>query len=91
LGETFDTTLYAGLRLWQGAELWITPEIDQGFGFADTHGAAGFPTGDELCCRSRSNKTSAVKRGRRGDQRERDKMKERRSIFLRSIFIGPYC
>jgi high affinity Mn2+ porin len=44
--ETFDTTLYAGLRLWQGAELWITPEIDQGFGFADTHGVAGFPTGE---------------------------------------------
>ena len=67
--RTFDTTLYAGIRLWQGAELWITPEIDQGFGFADTHGVAGFPTGDELCCRSRSNKTSAVKRGRRGDAR----------------------
>jgi high affinity Mn2+ porin len=44
--ETFDTTLYAGIRLWQGAELWITPEIDQGFGFADTHGVAGFPTGE---------------------------------------------
>jgi high affinity Mn2+ porin len=43
--ETFDTTLYAGIRLWQGAELWISPEIDQGFGFADTHGAAGFPSG----------------------------------------------
>ena len=44
--ETFDTTLYAGIRLWQGAELWITPEIDQGFGFADTHGVAGFPSGE---------------------------------------------
>ena len=44
--ETFDTTLFAGIRLWQGAELWITPEIDQGFGFADTHGAAGFPSGE---------------------------------------------
>jgi high affinity Mn2+ porin len=44
--ETFDATLYAGIRLWQGAELWITPEIDQGFGFADTHGVAGFPTGE---------------------------------------------
>jgi high affinity Mn2+ porin len=44
--ETFDTTLYAGIRLWQGAELWISPEIDQGFGFADTHGAAGFPSGE---------------------------------------------
>jgi high affinity Mn2+ porin len=44
--ETFDATLYAGLRLWQGAELWISPEIDQGFGFADTHGVAGFPSGE---------------------------------------------
>ena len=44
--ETFDATLYAGLRLWQGAELWIAPEIDQGFGFANTHGVAGFPTGE---------------------------------------------
>jgi high affinity Mn2+ porin len=44
--ETFDATLYAGIRLWQGAELWIAPEIDQGFGFADTHGVAGFPSGE---------------------------------------------
>ena len=44
--ETFDATLFAGIRLWQGAELWINPEIDQGFGFADTHGAAGFPSGE---------------------------------------------
>jgi len=44
--ETFDATLYAGLRLWQGAEVWIAPEIDQGFGFANTHGVAGFPTGE---------------------------------------------
>ena len=44
--ETFDLTLYAGLRLWQGAELWFNPEIDQGFGFADSHGAAGFPSAE---------------------------------------------
>jgi high affinity Mn2+ porin len=44
--ETFDATLFAGIRLWQGAELWISPEIDQGFGFADTHGVAGFPSGE---------------------------------------------
>ena len=44
--ETFDTTLFAGMRLWSGAELWINPEIDQGFGLADTHGAAGFPSGE---------------------------------------------
>jgi high affinity Mn2+ porin len=44
--ETFDATLSAGIRLWQGAELWITPEIDQGFGLANTHGVAGFTSGE---------------------------------------------
>jgi len=44
--ETIDATLYAGVRLWRGAEVWIDPEIDQGFGFANTHGAAGFPSGE---------------------------------------------
>jgi high affinity Mn2+ porin len=40
--ETWDTTLFAGVRLWQGAEAWVNPEIDQGFGLAGTHGMAGF-------------------------------------------------
>jgi high affinity Mn2+ porin len=44
--EIFDTTLYAGLRLWQGAELWVAPEIDEGFGLAGTHGAAGFTSAE---------------------------------------------
>ena len=44
--ETSDATLYAGLRLWQGAELWINPEIDQGFGLANTLGVAGFTSGE---------------------------------------------
>ena len=44
--ETSDGTLYAGVRLWHGAEFWIDPEADQGFGFADTHGVAGFPSGE---------------------------------------------
>ena len=44
--ETFDATLYAGVRLWRGAEAWVDPEIDQGFGLADTHGVAGFPSGE---------------------------------------------
>jgi len=44
--ETWDATLYAGLRLWQGAELWINPEIDQGFGLSKTLGVAGFPSGE---------------------------------------------
>jgi high affinity Mn2+ porin len=44
--ETADTTLYAGVRLWQGAEAWINPEIDQGFGLAGTLGVAGFTSGE---------------------------------------------
>ncbi|MGD0533783.1 MAG: outer membrane beta-barrel protein, partial [Methyloceanibacter sp.] len=44
--ETWDATLYAGVRLWQGAELWVNPEIDQGFGLADSLGVAGFPSAE---------------------------------------------
>ena len=44
--EITDATLAAGVRLWQGAELWIDPEIDQGFGLGDVHGAAGFPSAE---------------------------------------------
>jgi high affinity Mn2+ porin len=44
--ETFDLTLSTGVKLWQGAEFWANPEIDQGFGFNNTHGAAGFPSAE---------------------------------------------
>jgi high affinity Mn2+ porin len=44
--ETTDITLYLGARLWPGAELWINPEIDQGFGLDNTVGVAGFPSGE---------------------------------------------
>jgi high affinity Mn2+ porin len=44
--EIIDVTLAAGIRLWRGAELWIDPEIDQGFGIGDVHGVAGFPSGE---------------------------------------------
>jgi high affinity Mn2+ porin len=44
--ETTDLTLYAGLRPWHGAELWINPEIDQGFGLSNTVGVAGYPSGE---------------------------------------------
>ena len=43
--ETFTATLFAGFRPWHGAEVWIDPEIDQGFGLGDTEGVAGFPNG----------------------------------------------
>jgi high affinity Mn2+ porin len=44
--ETWDMTAYIGRRLWQGAELWINPEIDQGFGLSGTLGVAGFTSGE---------------------------------------------
>jgi high affinity Mn2+ porin len=44
--ETWDATLYIGRRLWDGAELWVNPEIDQGFGLSNTHGIAGFTNGN---------------------------------------------
>jgi len=44
--ETFDTTAYLGLRLWNGAELWINPEVDQGFGLSGTLGVAGYTSGE---------------------------------------------
>jgi high affinity Mn2+ porin len=44
--ETSDVTFYLGARLWEGAELWINPEIDQGFGLSSTFGVAGFPNAE---------------------------------------------
>jgi high affinity Mn2+ porin len=44
--ETWDATLYAGRPLWDGAEFWINPEIDQGFGLSNTLGVAGFTSGE---------------------------------------------
>jgi high affinity Mn2+ porin len=41
--ETIDATLYAGFRPWPGAEIWINPEVDQGFGLSNTFGVAGYP------------------------------------------------
>ena len=51
--ETFDTTLFIGIRPWKDAEIWLDPEIDQGHGLADTHGVAGFPSGEVLQTRRR--------------------------------------
>ena len=44
--ETFDLGLYLGYRPWQGAEIWLDPEIDQGFGLSSTFGVAGFPSAE---------------------------------------------
>lgn len=44
--ETIDVTLYAGVQPWQGAEIWVDPEIDQGFGLSNTLGIAGFSSAE---------------------------------------------
>jgi high affinity Mn2+ porin len=44
--ETADMTFYLGARLWEGAELWVNPEIDQGFGLSNTFGVAGFTSAE---------------------------------------------
>jgi high affinity Mn2+ porin len=44
--ETADATLYLGAKPWQGAEVWVNGELEQGFGLDDTLGAAGFPSGE---------------------------------------------
>lgn len=44
--STADITLYFGMRPWSDGELWVNPEIDQGFGLDDTAGMAGFPSGE---------------------------------------------
>lgn len=43
---TTDLTLFLGVRLWKGAELYANPEIDQGFGLNNTLGMAGFPSAE---------------------------------------------
>lgn len=44
--KTFDFTAFIGTRLWKGAEGYVNPEIDQGFGLSGTFGAAGYPSGE---------------------------------------------
>ena len=44
--ETFDATLFIGIRIWKGLEFYLDPEMDQGFGLSNTFGVAGFPSGE---------------------------------------------
>jgi high affinity Mn2+ porin len=40
--EIGEVTLYAGVKPWQGAEIWVTPEIDQGIGLNGTIGNSAY-------------------------------------------------
>lgn len=44
--ETWTASAFLGVRLWQGGELYFNPESLQGFGVANTTGAAGYPNGE---------------------------------------------
>jgi high affinity Mn2+ porin len=43
--ESLDFMYFVGAKLWHGAEFWLDPEFDQGFGLSNTEGIAGFPSG----------------------------------------------
>jgi high affinity Mn2+ porin len=44
--QTWTTTAFLGVRLWQGGEFYFDPELAQGFGFNGALGLAGFPNGE---------------------------------------------
>ena len=41
--NTVSSTAFVGVRLWDGTDIYINPEITQGFGLSETVGVAGFP------------------------------------------------
>jgi high affinity Mn2+ porin len=44
--QTWTTTAFLGVRLWDGGEFYFDPETAQGFGINGTLGIAGFPNGE---------------------------------------------
>jgi high affinity Mn2+ porin len=44
--NTVSATAFVGVRAWEGGELYVNPELMQGFGLDDTRGVAGFPNGE---------------------------------------------
>src|SRR6185437_10694509 len=44
--ESWSMSAFIGVRLWDGGEVYYTPELLQGFGLSDTAGVAGFPNGE---------------------------------------------
>ena len=44
--QTTTATVFLGLKLWDGTELYYTPEFSQGFGLSSTNGVAGFVNGE---------------------------------------------
>jgi high affinity Mn2+ porin len=44
--ETWTSTAFLGWRPWAGGEVYLNPELDQGFGLNSTLGLAGFANGE---------------------------------------------
>jgi len=44
--NTGSATAFIGLRAWDGGEIYLNPELMQGFGLSDVRGVAGFPNGE---------------------------------------------
>jgi high affinity Mn2+ porin len=44
--NTISATAFIGFRLWDGTEVYVDPELMQGFGLSNTFGVAGFPNGE---------------------------------------------
>jgi high affinity Mn2+ porin len=42
--NTVSATAFVGYRPWDGTDIYINPEITQGFGLSETVGVAGFPS-----------------------------------------------
>ncbi|WP_342646738.1 carbohydrate porin [Mucilaginibacter sp. CSA2-8R] len=43
---SLTTTMFAGARLWKGAQVYFNPEMSGGAGLSKTLGVAGFPNGE---------------------------------------------
>ena len=44
--NTISATAFVGYRAWDGTEIYVNPELMQGFGLSETLGVAGFPNGE---------------------------------------------
>ena len=46
IANTFSTSAFAGVRLWDGGAAYFTPELFQGYGLGGTTGLGGFSNGE---------------------------------------------
>lgn len=44
--DTVSATAFLGMRAWAGAEFYVNPEVDQGYGLSHALGVAAFPNGE---------------------------------------------